>query len=354
MLWVGREKRVGNNAGIKFTDASFACSRAIMAMIRPCLMTSMRQSRPRSSFVISRFSRPISQPNLLFRRSFAEDAKKPTGKPEAKPAPPKAAPPQQPDESMPKSPTKEGYDLYKIAPDTPPDPKNPFHNQHGGYISQNINEIPVHVKNVAEAITRMNLLEVAMMNKLLDEKIGAPDDLFKSFLGSMGVAAGAAAPAAAAAGAATAPGSPPRMLLLVLLFFRFADQIPTSAAAVKKAEEKKKETFNLKLVKFDESAKIKILKEIRVLRPGMNLAEVRSLLSVLLGFLCDHLLLDQGAYRQASFHTEGQPAEGGGRQVGRQAERARCHSRTRINMQQKRVDCYYLFLFLSLLRKKKK
>lgn len=179
--------------------------------IRPNLLPSMRQSSARPSLLIGRFSR--SQPNLL-RRCFAEDAKKPASKPEAKPAPPKATPkPPAESHSTPKSPTKEGYDLYKIAPDTPPDPKNPLHNQQGGLVSQGINETPLHVKNVAEAITRLNMVEVAMLNKLLDEKIGAPEELFKAFMNSLGVPAGFAA--APAAGAAGAPGAPPRMDLII-------------------------------------------------------------------------------------------------------------------------------------------
>ncbi len=160
-------------------------------------------SVPRTS-PMARFAQPRSS---MLCRSFAEEAKKPQ-KSEQKSAAPQKPAAAKPAAEMPKTSFKDGYDLFKTAPSTPPDPNNPFHIQNPGQIGQSLNEIPQAVKNIAEAIARLNLVELAMLNKLMDDRIGVPDDLFKHWLGSVGMPVGfAPAQAAAAPGAPGAAGA---------------------------------------------------------------------------------------------------------------------------------------------------
>ena len=195
----------------------------------------------------------------LAKRSFATEklAAKPAGKPGAAPAAGKAAAaaPQNEDDNIPPRPPP-------LPKNPPADPNNPLHPKHAGIPLTPHGTIPEHVQNIAEAIQRLNMFEAMQLNILLQEKLGITEEQIKGWFGSMGGGVVYAAPPPGAAGAPAAAG----------------------AAAAPKEEKKEKATWNLKLVKFEESSKVKILKEFRVLRPGMNLAEV--LLALL---LCSHL-----------------------------------------------------------------
>lgn len=185
------------------------------------------------------------------KRSFATDkpGAKPAGKPGAAPASAPAGPPVDPDMDFPPPPSPEPK-----RPMAPHDPKNPLHSQFPGWPTTPPGEVPSHVKNIAEAIGRLNMVEAMQLNLILQSHLGITEENVKSWFGSMSGVVYAAPPGGAAAAGAAGGAA--------------------GAAAAPKEEKKEKTTWNLKLVKVEEASKIKILKEIRLLRPGINLQEV--------------------------------------------------------------------------------
>lgn len=196
----------------------------------------------------------INHARLAPARSFAEKpAGKPTGKPGAAPAAGgKPAAGQPAEEVIPPPPPRDPK-----AP--PPDPSNPLHVKHPGLPWTPHGQPPEHVQKIAEAIGRLNMIEAMQLNMILQQTLGITEESVKSWFGAMSGGVVYAAPPGGAAGAAGAGG----------------------AAAPKEEKKEEKTAFNLKLVKIEESSKIKILKEIRVLRPGMNLVEVHRWLIVI-------------------------------------------------------------------------
>lgn len=256
-LTVQSRRKAGSLASLRPCDAG--CAPLLGPCAACCTMhrCSVRAARPAAEEPPLTLLRPSRAPLVnAARRSFATEkpAAKPAGKPgAAAPAGGKAAaaaPPSE-DAGIPQPPPPPS------PPKTPHDPSNPLHAKYPGLPLNPPGTIPEHVQKIAEAIARLNMIEAAQLNLVLQQQLGITEEQVKGWFGSMsgGVVyaappPGAAAPGGAAAGAAA--GAPP------------------------KEEKKEKSAFNLKLVKIEESQKIKILKEIRVLRPGMNLAEVRS------------------------------------------------------------------------------
>jgi len=107
-------------------------------------------------------------------------------------------------------------------------------------------EIPEHVNKLADQILGLPAIDMGLLFEAIRRKAGLPADFEKS----LNFSAGPAGPAPAAAQEAAPP-----------------------PAEEKPAE---KTSFQVKLISFDEAAKFKVLKEIRALKPGMQLMEVRS------------------------------------------------------------------------------
>eukprot|EP01110_Echinostelium_bisporum_P013495 TRINITY_DN924_c0_g1_i1.p1 TRINITY_DN924_c0_g1~~TRINITY_DN924_c0_g1_i1.p1 ORF type:complete len:186 (+),score=48.66 TRINITY_DN924_c0_g1_i1:27-560(+) len=105
-----------------------------------------------------------------------------------------------------------------------------------------------HVAAIADQITKLNILEVVELSKLLQDKFGMPAGM--PMMG-MAAAAPAAAPAAAAAPVAEEP---------------------------KKVEQTE---FTVKLMKVADGAKYKIIKELREIKPSLSLMETKNLVEKL-------------------------------------------------------------------------
>eukprot|EP01128_Nolandella_sp_AFSM9_P002039 TRINITY_DN12433_c0_g1_i1.p1 TRINITY_DN12433_c0_g1~~TRINITY_DN12433_c0_g1_i1.p1 ORF type:complete len:215 (-),score=63.72 TRINITY_DN12433_c0_g1_i1:110-754(-) len=106
-----------------------------------------------------------------------------------------------------------------------------------------------NVKAAMAAIFQLNFLEIAQLAKEIEKKTGIK-------MGGVGVGGGggAAAPAAAAPAAAA----------------------PAEAAPVEEKAEDKAQA-DIKLVAFPDGAKFNVLREVRKLKPGMNLMESKKL-----------------------------------------------------------------------------
>lgn len=118
------------------------------------------------------------------------------------------------------------------------------------------------VKQLAEGIMGLTVIECSQLSKLLRDKLGVP----RGMPMMPTVVAGAAAPAAAGAGAAPAAAAP--------------------------AEEKAEKTeFDVKLEGFSPEGKIKVIKEIRALT-NLGLKEAKELVraGLSLAVLCHALL----------------------------------------------------------------
>jgi ribosomal protein L7/L12 len=107
------------------------------------------------------------------------------------------------------------------------------------------------VRKIGEALFQLNQVEMFELMKLLQLRFDVPDS---ALMGGGVVVQAAGAGAAPAAAAAAAPAEEP------------------------KEEKKEKMIFDVQLTAVAEADKFKVLKEIRALKPGMKLLEVRCFL----------------------------------------------------------------------------
>ena len=105
-----------------------------------------------------------------------------------------------------------------------------------------------HVKNLSEEFLKLNAVEASQLLKLVQKRVGISDTMLEGFFGGGG-GPRAAAPAGDGAGGEAA-----------------ADAEPA----------KPKEAWDLKLVSFDASSKIKIIKEIRTMT-ALGLKEAKEM-----------------------------------------------------------------------------
>jgi large subunit ribosomal protein L7/L12 len=108
-------------------------------------------------------------------------------------------------------------------------------------------QYPVKIQQLVDQIAQLNLLEVADLNELLRQRLKIKDV-------AMSYAAAPAGPAAATASAA-----------------KVEEQEPEEAAP-----KSTKSSFKLKLLKYDESKKVALIKEIKALGENMNLVQAKK------------------------------------------------------------------------------
>eukprot|EP01100_Stratorugosa_tubuloviscum_P011023 TRINITY_DN483_c1_g1_i1.p1 TRINITY_DN483_c1_g1~~TRINITY_DN483_c1_g1_i1.p1 ORF type:complete len:178 (-),score=94.02 TRINITY_DN483_c1_g1_i1:24-557(-) len=114
-------------------------------------------------------------------------------------------------------------------------------------------QVPEHVEELAERIVRLNGLETALLREYLIKRLGIPRLSFGIAVGTPGApGASTAAPTQT-----QAPSEP--------------ESEPEPEVASKPVE---KTIFGLKLISFNAANKLKVLKEIRAIKPGMDLAQV--------------------------------------------------------------------------------
>eukprot|EP01027_Heterolobosea_sp_BB2_P006730 GEZU01010124.1.p1 GENE.GEZU01010124.1~~GEZU01010124.1.p1 ORF type:complete len:261 (-),score=82.60 GEZU01010124.1:114-845(-) len=114
-------------------------------------------------------------------------------------------------------------------------------------------ELPIapHVIDLAERLFKLNLIEANQLSKYMSQKLGIP-------LGGMPMGAPMMGAMPTGGVAAAAPGA--------------------AAAAAKPAEKPVEKTeFNVKLEKFDDKQKIKLIKEVRVVNKELGLKEAKDL-----------------------------------------------------------------------------
>eukprot|EP01102_Stenamoeba_stenopodia_P004485 TRINITY_DN14780_c0_g2_i1.p1 TRINITY_DN14780_c0_g2~~TRINITY_DN14780_c0_g2_i1.p1 ORF type:complete len:201 (-),score=58.27 TRINITY_DN14780_c0_g2_i1:126-728(-) len=128
-------------------------------------------------------------------------------------------------------------------------------------------EIPEHVNKLADQILGLPAMDAGLLFEAIRRKAGLPADFEKS----MSFSAGPGGPAPAAAAQEAAAAAP--------------------AAEEKPAE---KTSFTVKLISFDEASKFKVLKEIRALKPGMQLMESKALIEKLPSILKEDVSKDEG------------------------------------------------------------
>eukprot|EP01002_Notosolenus_urceolatus_P009223 NODE_3439_length_928_cov_21.382253_g2865_i0.p1 GENE.NODE_3439_length_928_cov_21.382253_g2865_i0~~NODE_3439_length_928_cov_21.382253_g2865_i0.p1 ORF type:complete len:223 (+),score=48.14 NODE_3439_length_928_cov_21.382253_g2865_i0:196-864(+) len=140
------------------------------------------------------------------------------------------------------------------AADAKPSPgPEPVHEMKGSDTGYSMFEVDAvaqkKVESLASQILSLNVLEVNLLGKLMREKLGLSADYQPAM-----AMAGGAAPAGAAAGA------------------------PAPAAAAPVEEEKVEQfTFDVTLKNYPDAAKVKIIKEVRPLIPGLGLKEAKEL-----------------------------------------------------------------------------
>lgn len=127
------------------------------------------------------------------------------------------------------------------------------------------------VRKIGEALFQLNQIEMFELVKLLQLRFDVPDSAIMG-----GGVVVQAAPAAGAA--AAAPG----------------DAAAPAQAEAPKEEKKEKMIFDVQLTAVNEADKFKVLKEIRAMKPGMKLLEVR--ISTITFALTLHAQIGQIAY----------------------------------------------------------
>ncbi|CDW56246.1 60S ribosomal protein L7:L12 [Trichuris trichiura] len=102
-------------------------------------------------------------------------------------------------------------------------------------------EASEEVKNLVDRIVKLTLVDISALNKLLKQRLNLPDVPIMP-IGPMTGAYGA----------------------------------PPSSAQKEQAATAKKTSFAVKLLKFDETKKIALIKEIKALVPGLNLVQAKK------------------------------------------------------------------------------
>eukprot|EP01116_Phalansterium_solitarium_P020050 TRINITY_DN5801_c0_g1_i1.p2 TRINITY_DN5801_c0_g1~~TRINITY_DN5801_c0_g1_i1.p2 ORF type:complete len:201 (+),score=30.52 TRINITY_DN5801_c0_g1_i1:70-672(+) len=138
---------------------------------------------------------------------------------------------------------------------------------------------PPKIEKLAQEVTSLTMIEMTMFLQASAKYMGIP---WESFMNA------SAAPVMAAPSAAPAAAGP-------------------AASAAKKEEPKKeaKTTFTVKMIKMDEAKKYQVLKEIRALKPGMNLAESKKYIENLPVVLQEEATKEQGDKFIAALAKEG-------------------------------------------------
>jgi ribosomal protein L7/L12 len=133
-------------------------------------------------------------------------------------------------------------------------------------------EPPERVKNLVDQMMELNLRELMAMTKLLQKRLGLSDVAFQNLLlgaGQIQAIPMGAAPLQAGATMSTAAGPQPQQQQAAA---------PQAAKEEQKAPERSgQQRFDIKLIKYPEGDKFKVLKEIRALKPGMPLMESKAL-----------------------------------------------------------------------------
>jgi len=150
-------------------------------------------------------------------------------------------------------------------------------------------EIPPNIDALATSITKLDMIELKLLSDSLAQKLGMPKD-WADRMGGMsmmgGMQMGGGQPVAQqAAPAAAAPKDEP-----------------------KKEEEpvkKEKEVYTVKLIKVPEDVKYKVLKEIRVLRPGMTITESKKFVENLPSILKEAVPKDEAHKWEAKLKEAG-------------------------------------------------
>jgi len=136
-----------------------------------------------------------------------------------------------------------------------------------------ISKIPPHVHDLVDKISKLNILEVVELTKLLQEKLGISGMPMMAapmmMAGGMGGVGAGGAPGAAGGAAA---GPPPE------------------------EEKKKKERteWNIRLVKINDGAKYKVIKELRELKPDLSLLDTKALVEKAPSTIAENVKKDDG------------------------------------------------------------
>lgn len=124
--------------------------------------------------------------------------------------------------------------------------------------------IPEHIEALADQIISLNIKDTYLVMEAVRRKLELPKDFFNLLQSGGGGGGGSAQ--------SSAPPPPPP------------------------AEEKppEKTSFVVKLISFDDAAKFKVLKEIRALKPGMQLMESKALIEKLPSVLKEDVSKEEG------------------------------------------------------------
>jgi len=206
-----------------------------------------------------------SQPIIAHKRNFAEAAPAAEKKAGNTPDLSKAPAAEKKAGNAPATEKKAGNapDLSKApaaekkADNTPDISKAPATEKKAGN-APDLSKAPAHLQAIVNQIAGLNILEVAELTKLLQEKLGIAG---APMMSPMMMGGGGAAPAAA-------------------------------PAAEKKEEKKEKTEFSVRLVKVADGAKYKIIKELREIKPTLSLMETKALVEKLPSSLGDNLKKD--------------------------------------------------------------
>ena len=115
------------------------------------------------------------------------------------------------------------------------------------HLDGQVKQYPAKIQQLVDQIAQLNLLEVSDLNELLRQRLKIKDV-------AMSYAAGPVGPAVAAAAA-------PKV-----------EEQEAEEAAPKST----KSSFKLKLIKYDESKKVALIKEIKALGENMNLVQAKK------------------------------------------------------------------------------
>eukprot|EP01114_Cavostelium_apophysatum_P004171 TRINITY_DN1434_c0_g1_i1.p1 TRINITY_DN1434_c0_g1~~TRINITY_DN1434_c0_g1_i1.p1 ORF type:complete len:262 (-),score=82.30 TRINITY_DN1434_c0_g1_i1:224-1009(-) len=121
------------------------------------------------------------------------------------------------------------------------------------------------IEKLIDEMMRLNVYEMKTFIEAVSKKLGVPDSVFMNPLTSNPYPAPSGMQFAASQGGAVPTGAAPAA--------GGAAQAAAAKAAEKPAE---KSTFKVKLVKADEGVKYKVLKEIKALKPGMGIVELKK------------------------------------------------------------------------------
>jgi len=125
-------------------------------------------------------------------------------------------------------------------------------------------KIDPKIEKLIDEMLRLNVFEMKIFIETVSKKLGVPDSVFMNPLTSNPYPAPSGMQFQAASGGVAPTGG-------------VSAPVQGGVAAAPKEEPKvEKQSFTVKLVKAEEGVKYKVLKEIRALKPGMNIAESKK------------------------------------------------------------------------------